>query len=99
MNPNGPFEFLLNGESPFFKILDFTRLVGKFILVDPTSGNEIDENVDVSFVNNLGHSWIHLVELYLNDKQIVDLSTPSYAYKAFIENFLSYSKDKKDYDF
>ena len=98
MNPDGPFEFLLNGESPFFKILDFTRLVGKFILVDPTTGNEIDENIDVSFVNNLAHSWIQQVELYLNDKQIVDLSTPSYAYKAFIENFLSYSKDKKDYD-
>ena len=46
----------------------------------------------------MGHSWIQQVELYLNDKQIVDLSTPSYAYKAFIENFLSYSRDKKDYD-
>ena len=67
-------------------------------MVDPTTGNEIDENIDVSFVNNLAHSWIQQVELYLNDKQIVDLSTPSYAYKAFIENFLRYSKDKKDYN-
>ena len=57
-------------------------------MVDPTTGNEIDENVDVSFVNNLAHSWIQQVELYLNDKQIVELSTPFYTYKAFIENFL-----------
>ena len=49
-------------------------------------------------MNNLGHSWISQIEVYLNDKQVVDLSTPSYAYKAFIENFLSFSQDKKKYD-
>ena len=98
MNSDGPFEFLLNGDSPFFKILDFTRLIGEFLLVDASTGEPIEEATDVSFVNNLGHSWIQQIEVYLNDKQIVDLSTPSYAYKAFIENYLSFSKDKKQYD-
>ena len=67
-------------------------------MLDPDSNNPIEKAADVSFVNNLGHSWIQQVELYLNDKQIIDLSTPSYAYKAFIENFLSYSKVKKEVD-
>ena len=89
---------MLNGDSPFFKILDFTRLIGEFELVDPTSGAPIEKDIDVSFVNNLGHSWIQQIEVYLNDKQVVDLSSPSYAYKAFIENFLSFSSDKKKYD-
>ena len=89
---------MLNGDSPFFKILDFTRLIGEFELVDPTSGAPIEKDIDVSFVNNLGHSWIQQIEVYLNDKQVVDLSSPSYAYKAFIETFLSFSSDKKKYD-
>ena len=89
----------MNGDSPFFKILDFTRLIGEFELLDPTTNELIEDTTDVSFINNLGHSWIQQIEVYLNDKQVVDLSTPSYAYKAFIENFLSFSNDKKKYDF
>ena len=88
----------MNGDSPFFKILDFTRLIGEFELLDPTTNELIEDTTDVSFINNLGHSWIQQIVVYLNDKQVVDLSTPSYAYKAFIENFLSFSKDKKKYD-
>ena len=99
MNPEGPFEFHLSGDSPFFKILDFTRLIGEFELLDSNTNELIDNTTDVSFINNLGHSWIQQIEVYLNDKQVVDLSTPSYEYKAFIENFLSFSNDKKKYTF
>ena len=67
-------------------------------MFDPATNQPIKNNVDVSFINNLGHSWIQQIEVYLNDKQVVDLSTPSYAYKALIENLLSYSKHKKKYD-
>ena len=97
MSPDGPYEFILNGDNPFFKILDFTRLVGEFKLIKP-DGSQLEKAAEVSFVNNLGHSWIPPIEVYLNDKQVVDLSTPSYAYKAFIENYLSYSADKKKFD-
>ena len=47
------------------------------MLVDASTGEPIEKATDVSFVNNLGHSWIQQIEVYLNDKQIVDLSTPS----------------------
>ena len=43
------------------------------------------------------YSWISQIEVYLNDKQVVDLSTPSYAYKAFIENFLSFSLESLEF--
>ena len=69
-------------------------MIGEFEIVDENDA-PIEKNVDVSFVNNLGHSWIQQIVVYLNDKQVVNLSTPSYAYKAFIENLLSYSTNKK----
>ena len=58
LSENGPFEFVLSGDSSFHKILNFTRLRGEFHLVNPANDNLIDDNVDVSFVNTLGHSWI-----------------------------------------
>ena len=99
LTENGPYEFVLSGDSSFHKVLNFSRLFGEFHLVDPTSGELIDTNVDASFVNNIGHSWISSIELFYNDKNVVDQSTQSYAYKSFIENCLSFSKHKKRDDF
>ena len=64
--------------------------------MDPISGNLITDGDDVSFVNYLGHSWISSIELFFNDKNVIDQSTQSYAYKPFIENCLSYSNHKKE---
>ena len=99
LTDNGPYEFTLSGDSSFHKILNLSRLFGEFHLVDPTSGELIDKTVDVSFVNNIGHSWISSIELFFNDKNVIDQSTQSYAYKSFIENCLSYSNHKKETDF
>ena len=99
LTDNGPYEFTLSGDSSFHKILNLSRLFGEFHLVDPTSGELIEETVDVSFVNNIGHSWISSIELFFNDKNVIDQSTQSYAYKSFIENCLSYSNHKKESDF
>ena len=70
-----------------------------FHLLDPSSGELISSETDVSFVNNIGHSWISSIELFFNDKNVIDQSTQSYAYKSFIENCLSYSNHKKESDF
>ena len=99
LTENGPYEFVITGDSSFHKILNFSRLFGEFNLVDPASGDLIDNTVDVSFVNNIGHSWISSIELFFNDKNVIDQSTQSYAYKSFIENCLSYSNQKKETDF
>ena len=99
LTENGPYEFVLSGDSSFHKILNLSRLFGEFHLIDPSTGNLIDAETDVSFVNNIGHSWISSIELFLNDKNVIDQSTQSYAYKSFIENCLSYSNHKKESDF
>ena len=75
------------------------KTFGEFHLIDPTTGELIEETPDVSFVNNIGHSWISSIELFFNDKNVIDQSTQSYAYKSFIENCLSYSNHKKESDF
>ena len=99
LTETGPYEFSLNGDSSFHKILNLSRLFGEFHLVGPVSGELIANNTDVSFVNNIGHSWISSIELFFNDKNVIDQSTQSYAYKSFIENCLSYSNHKKESDF
>ena len=99
LTETGPYEFSLNGDSSFHKILNLSRLFGEFHLVDPVSGELIENNTGVLFVNNIGHSWISSIELFFNDKNVIDQSTQSYAYKSFIENCLSYSNHKKDSDF
>jgi len=99
ISENGPFEFSLAGDSSFHKVLNLSRLFGEFHLVDTVSGELINNAVDVSFVNNIGHSWISSIELFFNDKNVIDQSTQSYAYKSFIENCLSYSNHKKEFDF
>ena len=68
-------------------------------MIDHTSGELVDASTDVSFVNNIGHSWISSIELFFNDKNVIDQFTQSYAYKSFIENCLSYSNHKKESDF
>ena len=99
LTEDGPYEFTLNGDSSFHKILNLSRLFGEFHLIDPTTNELIKNAVDVSFVNNIGHSWISSIELFLNDKNVIDQSTQSYAYKSFIENCLSFSKHKQESDF
>ena len=64
---NGPYEFTLSGDLSFHKILYLSRLFWEFHLVDPTTGDLIDKAVDVSFVSNIGHSWISSIELFFND--------------------------------
>ena len=59
-----------------------------------------EETADVSFVNNIGHSWISSIELFFNDKNVIDQSTQSYAYKSFIEKLFSLTLNhKKESDF
>ena len=99
LTENGPYEFVLTGESSFHKILNLSRLFGEFHLLDPSSGEQISGETGVSFVNNIGHSWISSIELFFNDKNVIDQSTQSYAYKSLIENCLSYSNHKKETDF
>ena len=70
LTENGPYEFVLSGDSSFHKILNLSRLFGENHLIDPSTGNLIDAETDVSFVNNIGHSWISSIELFLMIKML-----------------------------
>ena len=56
LTESGPYEFTLSGDSSFHKILNLSRLFGEFHLVNPTTGELVEEAVEVSIVNNIGHS-------------------------------------------
>ena len=75
LTENGPYEFVLTGNSSFNKILSFSRLFGEFHSLDPSTGEPISAETDVSFVNNIGHSWISSIEIFFNDKNVIDQST------------------------
>ena len=64
LTDNSPYEFTLSGDSSIHKFLNLSRLFGELHFVDPTSGELIDETVDVSFVNNIGHRWIPSMEYF-----------------------------------
>ena len=68
-------------------------------MIDPTTNELIKNAVDVFFVNNIGHSWISSIELFSNDKNVIDQSTQSYDYKSFIETSLSFLKHKQEFNF
>ena len=70
LTENGPYEFVLSGDSSFHKIWNFSRLFGEFHLVDSVTGKLITDAVDVSFVNNIGHSWISSIEVFLMTKML-----------------------------
>ena len=74
LSDNGPYEFTLSGDSCFDKILNLYRLFWEFHLVDPTAGELIGETVDVSFVNNIGHSWISSIEFFFKQKTAYEIA-------------------------
>ena len=95
LTDNGPYKLRLSGDSSFNKILNLSRLFGKNYLLDPTTGELIDETVGVSFVNTSVYSWTSSIELLFNDKNVIDQTTEGYEYKSFIEACLPYSNQKR----
>lgn len=97
LTDEGPYEFIVNNESTDFIQLDHTYLIGEVEVV-AKADSEILKAADksTSIVNNFPQTLFKQIELYLNGVCVSDLSTPTYAYKAYLENHLSYGKDMKD---
>ncbi len=58
-------------------------------------GADVADATNVSVVNNTLHSLFQQIDVELNDKQMSDNNT-LYAYRAYLQNTLSYSKDVHD---
>ena len=96
-NSKGPFIFEIPADFEKFTDAESFRLHGRMRIIKKISGipTNIDSNDNVSTVNNIFDSLWNKVDVKINDKSINDPTNSWYAYKAYFENHLSYSKGTK----
>ena len=89
----GPFNFEVPSDPIKFTNAESFRLHGRMKIVKQDGGNLTNEKVGT--VNNIFHSLWSKVVVNINDVAINDPTNSWYAYKAYFENHLSYSKGTK----
>lgn len=94
LNNEGPIEFVIPSDSTDFTQLNLTRLSGT-VEITKADGSALADADKVSIVNLFPQSLWKQIECSIKDTQIVDLSTPTYHYKSFIETHLTYPDDIK----
>ena len=95
LQDNGPFDFIIPSDGQDFTDLPFTRLEGCIEILN-LAGATLTETDINAYVNLLPQSLFKQIEVSVNNTQIADLSTPTYAFKSYIETVLTYPKDAKD---
>jgi len=88
IDDTGPYEIKIPAADNSLYDLNKTKL-NLVLEVTKTDGTQLGDNDAISVVNLFGHSIIKQIEVYANDTQINDLSTPTYPYKVAIEKTLS----------
>ena len=93
----GPFTFEIPADPEKFTDAESFRLHGSMRIRKKNAGvlENITATEEVSTVNNIFHSLWSKVVVHLNDVAINDPTNSWYAYKAYFENHLSYSKGTK----
>lgn len=84
-------EFLIPGHGDFYRDLSTIKLAIKLKMVK-ADGGDLEENTDISCVNNLLHSLFSQCSIALNGKSITP-SEDDYHYRAYIETLLNYGND------
>ena len=95
INDTGPYEFIVSNDSHEFIHLEHTTLYGE-VEVHTSAGAAIADADIVTVVNNFPQTLFRQVELYLNNVCVSDISTPTYAYKTYMENHFTYQKSLKE---
>jgi hypothetical protein len=90
----GPYEFLIPRDPDHFICLPLTRLEG-VLQVTKADGTAIPEASKLAIVNLFTQSIFKQVECEINGTEVCDLSTPTYAFKSYLETHLTYSKAAK----
>lgn len=97
VNNTGPYEFIIPADEKQYIYLPLTRLEGSFTVSKVTNG--VDANIDAQTKANISNLYsaalFSQVECYIDNTQIIDLSSPTYPWKAYIECMLSFSDDVK----
>ena len=96
-NSRGPFIFEIPADFEKFTDAESFRIHGRMRIRKKDAGvtKDIDDDDNVSTVNNIFDSLWNKVRVKVNDKSIDDPTNAWYAYKAYFENHLSYSKGTK----
>jgi hypothetical protein len=90
----GPYDFIIPADPSDYTLMPFTRLEGELEIVKPTGGVIVDADLN-AYVNLLTQSIFRQVECDVGGTQVCDLSTPTYAYKAFLETHLGFTNEQK----
>ena len=88
MQDNGPFDFIIPSDGQDFTDLPFTRLEGCIEILNLAGATLTDTDIN-AFVNLLPQSLFKQIEVSVNNTQTADLSTPTYAFKSYIETVLT----------
>jgi hypothetical protein len=91
----GPYDFIIPADPSEFTLMPFTRMEGEIEITKPAGGRIVDADLN-AYVNLLPQSIFRQVECVVNGTQVCDLSTPTYAFKAFLETHLGFTKDQKE---
>jgi hypothetical protein len=90
----GPYDFVIPSDGNEFTAMPLTRLHGEVEVTKPDGSKVTDTEINAC-VNLFPQTLFRQIELYVNGKQVADLSTPSYPYKAFIQTHLGTTDDAK----
>ena len=96
ISDSGPFEFIVPKDPDSWTALPLTRLEGELEISKRDASAWADATDLVSVVNLFPQSIHKHCEVELNGIQVCDLSSPTYAWKAYIEKHLTYTKDAKE---
>lgn len=91
---SGPYEFHIPKDNDSYIYMPMTRLEGE-VEVLKADGTALTDAENTSIVNLFSQTLFKQVECEINGTQVCDLSTPTYAYKSYLETLLSYSDSAK----
>lgn len=90
----GPFDFTIPRDPESYIFMPYTRLEGE-VKITKADGTNLLDTDKASVVNLFTQSLFKQVECEINGTQVCDISTPSYAWKSFIETHLTYNDGAK----
>jgi len=95
LTDDGNYEFIMANDSNEYTILEETSIYGEAEVLK-ADGTSITAAEKISCINLLPQGLFKQVEVYLNGQCINDLSTATYAWKAFIESSLTFDTAMKE---
>ena len=94
LDNNAPIEFVIPAQTEKWTDLNQSYLYLKLKIIQ-ADGTDLAADSEIATVNNFFHSMFSSIDVYLNNKLITS-NADTYAYRAYIENLLSFTSSCKD---